>query len=305
MIYMLDKFLYHISNKTLTNAILRKKIKFFFDFKTQTSNYTSSLNPIIIGGCPRSGTTLGRALIGAHPKIASPQRECHILLGIKKRASLQEAFELTDSEISELFKQSSDVVRFCESVFKLYMRKCHKKLICVKAPAHIYFIEKMFRYFPGMKFIHIIRDGRDTACSLRTHPKRKLVAGKFVATNVKKPFAYCIRRWVSAINQGVKGRNYNNYIEIKYEDMVKDTVRTMETLYGFLSLEMISEEELLGFYKKEIPEKHPSNIEIGRPLYEGSVGKWKQQIKLREKLLFKKMAGDLLIQLGYEKNLNW
>jgi len=305
MVHMSDKLIYRASNRSLTLAILWYRIKLFYHFRGKKSGYVSSLNPIIIGGCHRSGTTLGRALVGAHPKIASPQRECHILLGIKKPESLREAFELSESEISLLFSHWPDRIQFIENVFKLYMNKHYKSLISVKAPAHIYFVDELFQYFPKMRFIHIIRDGRDTACSVRTYPKRKLVDGKFVPNNTRHPFDYCVRTWVAAINRGFGARTYSNYIEIKYEDLVNHTITTMERLYGFLGLDMISEEKLLDFYKHEIPEKHPSNIEIGRPLYKGAVAKWKKQMTQEEKVLFKEMAGDLLIKLGYERDLDW
>jgi hypothetical protein len=300
-----DRLIYRASNESLTLPVLWYKIKLFYHFRGKKSPYVSSLNPIIIGGCHRSGTTLARALVGAHPEIASPQRECHILLGIKKRQSLREAFELSDREISLLLRRWPDRVQFIENVFTLYTNKHNKPLISVKAPAHIYFIDELFQYFPNMRFIHIMRDGRDTVCSLRTYPKRKLVNGEFVPTNTRNPFDYCVRIWMYAINRGFAARSHSNYIEIKYEDMVYHTVPTMEKLYDFLGLDMIPEDKLLGFYKNEIPEKHPSNIEIGQPLYKAAVAKWRKEMTEKEKALFKEMAGDLLIELGYERDVHW
>jgi hypothetical protein len=37
----------------------------------------------------------------------------------------------------------------------------------------------------------------------------------------------------------------------------------------------------------------------------GKVGGWKSQFSVENKQLFKEIGGDLLIRLGYEKNLNW
>jgi len=305
MLNALDRLIYGMSKKRLTLAILWYRIKWFAYFKAGRDGSVSSLNPIIIGGCHRSGTTLARALVGAHPEIASPQRECHILLGIKRRQSLREAFELSDSEISLLSSKRPDRVQFIKNVLRLYMGKHDKPLVSVKAPAHIYFVNELFGYFPNMWFINIIRDGRDTACSLRTYPKRKLVDGRFVPTHIRNPFDYCIRTWVAAMHRGLDARRYNHYIEVKYEDMVNHTATTMERLYNFLGLDMIPEDRLLGFYRNEIPERHPSNIEIGKPLYKGAMGKWKKQMSEKEKALFKDMAGDLLIELGYEGHFNW
>jgi Sulfotransferase domain len=38
---------------------------------------------------------------------------------------------------------------------------------------------------------------------------------------------------------------------------------------------------------------------------EGKIGSWKKYFTHRQKRLFKKVAGNLLIRLGYEKNYNW
>jgi protein-tyrosine sulfotransferase len=305
-----DKLLYEFSQGKLTNKIVAKWSRFLLDFPGGVGEYVSSLNPIVIGGCARSGTTLARAFVGIHPEVASPQREWHVFLGrkysgITHRERLKETFELTDEEISTILSESSDKVRFIEALFLLYMKKHDKSLISVKNPMHLYFVDQLFRCFPRMKFIHVLRDGRDAVCSLRTHPKRKLVGGEFVLTHIRNPFDWCVRRWVSDLYCGFAGRKYGNYLEVKYEDMVHTPVDTMRRLFGFLELEMVSEDRLLRFYERERPENHPPNVEIGVPLYKGAIGKWKREMASDERDLFKKMAGQFLIELGYEKDLNW
>jgi len=37
----------------------------------------------------------------------------------------------------------------------------------------------------------------------------------------------------------------------------------------------------------------------------GKIGSWKEGFSLKNKNNFKKHCGDLLIQLGYEKDKNW
>jgi len=46
-------------------------------------------------------------------------------------------------------------------------------------------------------------------------------------------------------------------------------------------------------------------MEIGKPLYKQAVGRWTNEMTLDEKTLFKEMAGDVLIELRYEKDLYW
>lgn len=307
---VLDRLLYRLSHGSLTTKIVAKRAKFHLDFVNQNGSCVSSLRPIIIGGCARSGTTLARALLGVHPDVASPQREWHIFLGkkysgLRDRSRLKQTFGLSDEDISGLFRNARNRIRFIESLLSLYMENNHKACISLKNPMHLYFIDELFHFFPGARFVHVIRDGRDTVCSLRTHPKRKMVDGKFVSTNTRNPFDYCVRRWVSDLKWGIRGRRYDNYIEVKYEDLVNKTFNTMQRLYEFLELDMISEAQLLAFYKEERPESHPPNIEIGRPLYKGALGKWKRKMSSEEKQCFKAMAGGVLVALGYENSFDW
>jgi len=39
--------------------------------------------------------------------------------------------------------------------------------------------------------------------------------------------------------------------------------------------------------------------------HEGKIGSWKKYFKERHKIAFKKIAGQLLIDLGYEKDFDW
>ena len=296
---ILDSIIFKLSKKKTIYDTLRYKTWLF----TRRKKHISKFNPIIIGGCPRSGTTLVRAMIGKHPEIASPEPEYNILMWINQGDVLANVFNFSKKEIDDL--RNKDHIVFAENILKHYMKKQSKKMIAIKHPYHILIIDELFHYFPNMKFIHMIRDGRDTSCSLRTHPKRKIVNGEIIPTNTINPFNWCIRKWVTCIYKGMKWINKGNYIEIKYEDLINEPLETMKTILGFLNLPMIPKEKLLEFYKSEKDEKHLQNIEVGQPLYNKSISRWKKDMNNEEKKLFKKIAGELLIELGYEKDNNW
>jgi len=298
---IIDSLIYRISGKTAIFETLRFKTWLY----TKKLKYTSNLNPIVIGGCPRSGTTLLRSLIGIHPEIASPMNEYNILMWIKNKDILNSVFDFSTKEINELKTKNKDLIQFGENVLKLFMQKEGKNLVALKHPFHILIIDELFRCFPNMRFIHVIRDGRDVSCSLRTHPKRKMVKGEIVQNTAKNPFSWCIRRWVSCINQGKKWRKSNRYIEVKYEDLVNNSVNTVEKIFKFLGLKMISEDKILNFYKYEKDEKHLQNIEVGKPIYRKTIGRWKNDMTEKEKEMFKLMAGDVLIKFGYEEDNKW
>jgi len=296
----IDALIYRVSRGKSISDTIRFKIW----LSVKKLRHISDFNPIIIGGCPRSGTTLARALIGVHPKISSPHEECNILLSLDNKDVLKNVLGLSIDEIDDLDNKYSDTIHHAEHVLKLYLQKDGKQLVALKHPFHIQIIDKLFYHFPNMKFVHVIRDGRDASCSLRTFPKRKMLNGEIVPNVVRNPFAWCIRRWASCVNQGKKWRKSDRYIEVKYEDLVNNPVNAMEKLYNFLEVEMIAKDKLLHFYKHEEAEKHLQNIEVGMPIYKKTIGRWKRDMSEAEKKMFKRMAGEISIELGYEKNLD-
>jgi len=298
---VIDNFIYNISGKTAIYETLQFKIWLLINKTRDTSN----LNPIIIGGCPRSGTTLIRALIGMHPEIATPKQEYNVLIGINNDDILQNILSFSSEEITELKNKWKNMVNFSEHALRLYMQKQRKQYIIVKQPFHILIINELFHYFPNMKFIHIIRDGRDVACSLRMHPKWKMVNGKIIPAHNISPFDWCIRRWVTCINLGKKWRESDKYIEVKYENLVNSPVETMQDLFQFLHVNMIPKNDLLSYYKYEKDEDHYTNIEVGRAIFKKSIGRWKKDMSEDDKEMFKHMAGKLLIELKYEEDMNW
>ncbi|UCB58918.1 MAG: sulfotransferase [Thermoplasmatales archaeon] len=298
---ILDGLIYN--NSGHTSIIDKKNYKRYLSSKKM--KYISALDPIIIGGCPRSGTTLARALIGSHPDIASAEQEYNILMWIDKAEILERVLSFTTEEIKSLYSNAKDHIQLAENILSLYMKKNEKNKIALKHPYHILIIDDLFHYFPNMKFIHLIRDGRDTVSSLRTHPKRKKVNGKIIPVKTNNPFDLCIRRWIVALNLGKKWRKNKNYIEIKYEDIVNKPVVELKKIFNFLKLTMIPKKELLNFYKHQNEDKHLQNIEVGQPIYKKTTGRWKKDMTDEEKILFKEMAGEYLIEYGYEKDQSW
>ena len=79
----------------------------------------------------------------------------------------------------------------------------------------------------------------------------------------------------------------------------------MKTIFTFLELHMIDSQKLLDFYKHEKDEKHLQNIEVAKPIYQKTIGRWQKDMTQKEQHIFKKMAGDLLINLEYVKDNLW
>lgn len=297
---LLDSIIFYGSQKKWVLETLRFK---YFLWKKKTKKQ-SNKPVVLLGGCPRSGTTLLRSLLGTHPSIASPTQEYNLLAFNDTNDLIKKSFQFSEKEIDKLL-EINDHILYSEKIIDLYQQKTNSDLVACKHPYHIAIIDEIFRFFPHASFIHIIRDGRDVSCSLRTHPKRMIQNGEIIPLNTQNPFKWCVHRWISSINQGKKWRHSSHYLEIHYEDLVYHPMETMQKIFNFLQLNMIEKKKLLEFYKYEQSTAHLQNIEVGTALYQKSIGRWKKDMTKKEKKQFKKLAGSLLIELGYEKDTDW
>jgi sulfotransferase 6B1 len=110
---------------------------------------------------------------------------------------------------------------------------------------------------------------------------------------------------------GVNGRyesvfqwlEQKNVMCIRFEDLVDDRDATLNA--------MLHEVEKTG-YKIPIPRKLALSVLVdaiqprkSHTFRSGKTGGWKEHFTEQHKKLFKDVAGDLLVRLGYEKNNDW
>ena len=88
------------------------------------------------------------------------------------------------------------------------------------------------KYFPSAKFIHVIRDGRDVAIS-----KAKLGWAGTKSKRKNKQLVFGALSWEKSVLFGNKyGRTIgDSYLEIRYEDIICDTKKAVDTINKFLN----------------------------------------------------------------------
>jgi hypothetical protein len=101
-----------------------------------------------------------------------------------------------------------------------------------------------------------------------------------------------------------------NYISLRYEDMLTQPFAEMSRLWKFLSVKKISktlEKQLLAEMSSNPDEEWQAkrNEGIASFLPKGQAGNWQRLFTEKDKALFKEVAGDVLVKWGYEKDLNW
>jgi hypothetical protein len=279
--------------------------------------------PIIIGA-PRSGTTLLRLMLDAHPELAIGP-ETHFLplvyaIGNEPHAR-RRFFEIVVKSPSwvdfgldpESFQSALDRIEpfnlsdACRCFYRLYAAKFDKQRAGDKTPSYALHLEAVQALLPEAHFIHLIRDGRDVALSLRN-------MWFSPGPDVKSQAEFWAKHVGAARDSAAK---CSSYIEIKYEDLVQDPETALRKVCGHIELPYhdamrhhhlragprLDEHQGRKFRNaKELTKKQRLQQQQNamRPVRVDLAFRWKQEMTAAEQACFKRYAGTLLQELGYE-----
>lgn len=264
----------------------------------------------------RSGTTLVRAILDAHPALAIPG-ESHFPIWFAVRArryGTRDRFDrdrfvadleghwafrrwdLPSLAVREAYEASRpdtlpDALRLA---YATYARHHGKERYGDKTPSFVIHIDRLARLFPEASFVHVIRDGRDVALSyLDTDFGSRNVVEAAIAWD-----RYVRRGRASGARLG-PGR----YHEVRYEHLVDDPERVVRRLCGFLGLTF--EPTMLRYFERvDALHRSLSHREHHRNLYlppTSGLRDWRRQMDPRAVEVFEAIAGPLLDELGYER----
>jgi len=154
-----------------------------------------------------------------------------------------------------------------------------------KEPRTVFFIPLIYSYFPDMKFIHVIRDGRDMAYSKNYRQQKELFDVFFdVKWFPQFCFEAAVMFWaktnIRTKKMGLKILK-DSYLCIKLEDLCFNTNKTIQKMVDFMGLSGINMEDLVDCI--EIPK---------------SIGRWKSDPKWADKLHNLALVG--LKEFGYD-----
>jgi hypothetical protein len=183
-----------------------------------------------------------------------------------------------------------------QAFFRRYLDEKGKKRWADKSPANVLHFDFLSKCFPDACFIHVIRDGRDCVCSLHD------VKWYQNTLEDRKAFMQATKEWMRWVTAGRKqGRNLKNYLEIRYEALVKQPKQTIEHVLNFLNEP----------WNEKVLRHHERNYEFERSLdernYKGAftpvnttrVGQWQRRMNKAQVRRFEKLAGELLKELSY------
>jgi hypothetical protein len=270
---------------------------------------------IFIVGSPRSGTTWLQMMLGAHPLVCTT---AELTLFTKYTASWISAWEReTAINARGLYRiglpvlwSSDDFYGFLrEFLERAYARvtvtKPQATHILDKHPPYSDVVEQIDMLLPNSLFVHVIRDGRDVAVSM--------VAARQSMGFGPKNICEAATRWKRGIQGARVASKYRNrYLELRYEDMLKDGIKALKSVFKFCDLTCNHEDicrivEGHRFDRMKAGSVTPgTKVEaMQSSLRKGKSGNWKEELRPIEKYLFDKYAGALLSELGYAERGWW
>lgn len=265
----------------------------------------SSHEPVLIGGCGRSGTTLLRELLGRHPAFASGP-ETAILCDFPNPVRTAVEWDLDAQHLRTMAREASSVVRFAETFFAELCEREGKPRWIDKTPRNVRVVGRLLRQFPRGRFIHIMRDGRDVACSLRNHPKETVRRGRIVPAQNHQSIAEGSRRWRDDVGRGLAYRNHPRVLTVRYEDLVGHTEGSLREVCRFLDVAFdasMLEVEQAGPGRK--PGQFLNNANAGTEVTRSRAGRWRRDMTSKERRDFARVGGELLIATGYAPDHGW
>ena len=274
--------------------------------------------PFFIVGSGRSGTTLLRAMLEAHPvvhippeayvlgKVAREYRRysrlpwnvlLRIVLGAFEYDARWETFNLT---LGSLFRElqsrppgARDLAAVLDALYRAHARR-HKPSATRwgdKNPHHSFYLPVLREMFPDLQVIHILRDGRDV---VRSYMRMQ---------SMQSGLAHFAAHWLHAVRsvQRFGARYPHQYLELRYEDLVREPRAMMEAVAAFLHLDF--DDRMLRHHALDLRlgdvERYPHLTGVREPVYQTSIGRWRSEFDAAQIAELERLLGSTLAVLGY------
>jgi len=271
--------------------------------------------PIFVGGCPRSGTTLLTAMLHAHPELAMPPETRFVVESYQRRVQFGDLRDEANRRAVGEWIVGTKKTRFADlqldpirtaalvatapptigslsgAVLREFAARDGKRRWGDKRPKHIQHIRLIFRLFPDAQFIHLIRDARGCTASLK----------KLGWWGYEAPDALSL--WRRSVESGIRAREFlrpDQYLELRYEDLVADPVSQLQRICAFLGTGFTP----VMLQHHETGEKlidKPYHERVYRPVDDASLQSWREVLEPAELALVEKKAGNLLDEFGYPR----
>jgi hypothetical protein len=290
--------------------------------------------PFVVG-VGRSGTTLLRLMLDAHPELTIPP-ETHFVADLIALCGPDGApagevgdllvehrqwgdFGLDSAALRERLAEGGATVSGASALrafYGLYAEDQGKPRWGDKTPGHLTEMRSIAGTLPEARFVHLIRDGRDVLAS-----RRRLLAA---AGRPQVDAAQVAAGWRRRIDRGRRqGRRLDHYLEIRFEDLVAEPRATLIRVCELIDLAfddaMLHHHERAsrrlgemdrdidagdGMRARSAAERAGQHARAAEPPRPELAGAWRETLSDADRRAFEREAGALLTELGYPVESN-
>ena len=286
--------------------------------------------PVFVIGSPRSGTTWLQHMLGSHELICAPQ-ETDLFEGYLGPWRQTWAAQLAESSKPGVRRRGLPSVLTTEAFGALLRRtavdiygraleaKPAARILLDKEPSNTYQTDLIAAVFPEARLIHVLRDGRDVASSLLA--ARSGWGRDWAPTTVARAGV----TWRDHVVRAREARCLGlPYLEVRYEDLLERPVGALVEVLSFLDIAIdeaaaraVTQEFSFDRMRRgngtfvggiawtgELSRQGP----VGEPegfYRRGANGAWRSEWSAVDQGQFDRVAGRLLVELGYETDREW
>ena len=277
---------------------------------------TGDAGPILLIGCPRSGTTLLRVMLNAHPRIGIPPENRFVsqvwfrrhrfgppgsaraarrmALAVTRRGRGAVHVGTDRPRLLADFERTrpQTPAAALDQVFSAWAARHGKARWGDKRPAYYALVDQLDAMFPDARFVHIVRDGRACVASLQ-----------------RPPFSYppvrAVATWLNSMHAGrraLRRLGPDRVLELRYEDLTSEPEETLRRLCAFLGEEfaeaMLRPEDVVATY---VPAGFQQHHQIAAGVNTASVRAWERELSDAEVAAVERLGARHLRRFGYPR----
>lgn len=274
--------------------------------------------PFFIVGASRSGTTLLRLMINAHPRLAVPHefkyfrevREYATVSNWRTQFNDDDYAQLVDRFLSareHIFDEigpsnvrrhiMADPERTIRGPYRVgaqsWMEFYGKSHWGEKTPFNLFYVDLLYDMFPDARFIYVVRDPRAVVTSMNTI---EYFSDDSVinALNWRSGAGNGYHNFVTAIPEGQR-------LKMSYEQLATDPAETLTRLCDFIGEDY--NEAMLSFYRDSKRYMNPviRTENVTKTVTSSSIERWRDHLSSKEVAMVEHICADEMDLHGYEK----
>ena len=248
-----------------------------FDAAMETAAYplapgTETAAPVFIVGLPRTGTTLVDRILSSHQQMTSAGELTDFALCLKRQLNTPSRYVLDRETLgaaagADMNKLGRDYISHVQRTLNIQGR------FVDKMPLNAFYVPLILKALPNARVICLRRHPLDTVLS----NYRQLFATTFsyynYALNLETAAHYYagFDRMIAHFRQTLPA---DRLTEIHYEAIIADQETETRRLLDFCGLEF--DPACLAFHENAAPVATASSVQVRKPLYSSSLGRWKK-----------------------------